>query len=280
MNNNVLILIATFLTLVSCKQEETIKTVKDPMLVKVRNTQLDNWLADNFTKPYNIEVVYHWDPFEVPLDKNLVPPETGKIQPVMDAIQKVWIEPYEAIAGETFMKTYGLKQFILVGSNSFNLDGTITLGTAEGGRKVVIYDVNGFSIKNKDLLKQMLHTIHHEFGHILNQNKDYPNEYRSISKDYTSNWYNVSDQEAYDKGFITPYAMLAFNEDFVEMIALMLVEGKQGFDNLIENSETEEGKIKLIKKKQLVIKYYRDTFNIDFNELQNATFAAIQKFSE
>jgi substrate import-associated zinc metallohydrolase lipoprotein len=244
-------------------------------------TPLDNWLSENFTKPYNIEVKYRWDPYEVPLNKTLVPPQTDKIQPTMEAVKKIWIEPYEQEAGSNFIKKFCPKQYILVGSANWNTDGTIVLGTAEGGRKVVLYVVNYFDRKNIDGIKEMLHTIHHEFGHILHQNILYPASYKQITPgDYTSNWYNVSNEAALNLGFVTPYSMSSADEDFVEMIATMLVEGKAGFDAIVEKATEASAKAALRKKEQIVVDYFSKTYNINFRNLQTRTQAAITEFSK
>ena len=108
---------------------------------------LDRWLHDTLTVPFNIAVKYKWDQFEFELNKTLVPPKEEKIIPVMSAIQKVWMNTYIAEAGALFFKKYCPKYFILSGSASWNENGTITLGTAEGGRKVVLYLVNDFSFR-------------------------------------------------------------------------------------------------------------------------------------
>src|SRR5258708_13277535 len=74
----------------------------------------------------------------------------------------------------------------------------------------------------------MMHTMHHEFGHILHQNVLYPVSFKTISTGYTGNWYNISDAQARQMGFITSYAQAAPDEDFVEMISSMLTGGPNG----------------------------------------------------
>src|SRR5687768_17411825 len=106
---------------------------------KYPSTELDTWLYNSFTAPYNIEVKYRWDNSEVDPYKNLVPPTVGKVQEVMEVVKRVWIDTYSDIAGADFIKQYCPKQFVLVGSGSYNFDGSTTLGTAEGGRKVLLY---------------------------------------------------------------------------------------------------------------------------------------------
>src|SRR6478735_4388768 len=232
---------------VSCKKSENLGSVDDiPGLGGDgwKKGPIDNWIYSNLTKPFNISVKYKWDQFELELNKNLVPPREEKIVPVMEAVKKVWIDTYIAEAGEVFMRTYCPKFFVLCGSASWNTDGTITLGTAEGGRKIVLYVLNdfrtkgmtGYAASDSFNIKQMFHTIEHEFGHILHQTIMYPKEYKSISVGfYTSNWNNVSDANARKDGFVTAYAESSPDEDFVEMVAMMLIEGKAGFEAIINS---------------------------------------------
>ena len=241
---------------------------------------IDTWLETNFTKPYNIEVKYRWDANELP-NKILVPPLVSKVQPVMEGVKAIWIDPYEAEAGSDFIKKFCPKQYVLVGSANWNTDGTIVLGTAEGGKKVVLYQINEFDKKDVAGVKQMLHTIHHEFGHILQQNISTPLAYRRITPgSYTSNWYNVSDAQALSLGYITPYSMLNSDEDFVEILSTMLVEGKTAYDARVNANPSVAGKAALRQKGQIVIDYLKTAYNIDFTRLQTRTQAAIATFTK
>lgn len=238
---------------------------------------IDNWLKTNYVTPYNIEVKYRFDRYEVSLGKALAPVRENKVIPVMEAIMQTWIKPYEDEAGATFIKKLSPKQFVLVGSPEFNSNGTITLGTAEGGRKVVLYVINDFDKKNKGEVKQMLHTIHHEFGHILHQNIMYPEEYKRITPDYTASWNDFSLADARSRGFITEYARSNPDDDFVEMISLLLIEGKTGFDNIINSIPSATAKAELRKKEQIVVRYYKEAWNINFYSLQTRAQEAITK---
>jgi substrate import-associated zinc metallohydrolase lipoprotein len=174
---------------------------------------------------------------------------------------------------------------VLAGSASWNLDGSITLGTAEGGRKVVLYLLNDFRNKTMPgyvpadsvIPKQMFHVIHHEFGHILDQNIRRPIEFDAVTKGfYTADWINTSDYEALHDGFITAYALSSPFEDFVEMISIMLIEGRSGFNNIVNSitgtsargTTADEAKAKLRQKETLVVSYFKNAWNIDFYTLQ------------
>jgi substrate import-associated zinc metallohydrolase lipoprotein len=256
---------------------------------------LDKWLYDTLTVPFNIAVKYKWDQFEFELNKVLVPPKEEKVVPVMSAIKKVWINNYIEEAGLTFFKKYSPKFFILSGSASWNENGTITLGTAEGGRKVVLYLLNDF--RTKDMpgyvpadsanVKQMFHVIEHEFGHILHQTIMYPQEFKQISTGYyTGNWNNISDAAARQDGFVTAYAMSAYDEDFVEMISMMLVEGKAGFDKIVNSippgtsingMSQADAKARLRRKETMVVEYFKTVWKIDFYRLQAKTRKTIDQ---
>lgn len=254
---------------------------------------LDAWLHDTMTVPYNIEVKYKWDQFEFDVTKTLVPPKEEIVIPAIRAIKKVWIDNYINAAGEVFFKKYCPKFFILSGSASWNDNGTITLGTAEGGRKIVMYLLNDFRTKEmpgytqRDTanVKQIFHVIEHEFGHILHQTKMYPPEFKKICAGYyTGNWNNIRDLEALQDGFVTPYAMSNENEDFVEMISMMLIEGKAGFDRIVNSvpegfsvngTSQAQAKDRLRQKEAMVVNYFKAAYNIDFYSLQNNTRQSI-----
>jgi substrate import-associated zinc metallohydrolase lipoprotein len=294
--------IATYLCIVllaiGCKKSENLGSVNDiPGLggdTWVKGP-IDNWVYDNLTRPFNISVKYKWDQFELELNKDLVPPDEEKIIPVMEAVKKVWIDTYIAESGDVFIKTYCPKFFVLCGSASWNTDGTITLGTAEGGRKIVLYVLNDFRTKamadytpsDSNTVKQLFHTIEHEFGHILHQNVLYREDFKRITPGfYTANWNNVSDNAARQDGFVTAYSMSAPDEDFVEMISMMLIEGRAGFDKIVNsipsgasiNGITQADAIaKLRKKEAMVVGYYKDVWGIDFYSLQTRVRGAVDE---
>jgi len=253
---------------------------------------IDQWLFDTLTVPYNIAAKYKWDQFELELNKDIVPPKEEKVIPVMRSVKKVWIEPYVLQGGELFFKKYSPKLFVLAGSASWNLDGSITLGTAEGGRKIVLYLLNDFRNKtmpgyvpaDSAIVKQMFHVIHHEFGHILDQNIRRPVEFDAVCQGfYTADWINTNDNEAMKDGFITAYALSSPFEDFVEMISIMLIEGRSGFDAIVNSitgtstrgTTPDQAKAKLRLKETLIVNYFKQAWNIDFYTLQTRVRNAI-----
>lgn len=291
------VLIAVLLS--ACKKEEPLNAADVDNISGLGGDTwaqgpIDKWIFDNLTTPYNIAVKYKWDQSEIELNKTVVPVKEEQVIPVMSAIKQAWIDVYEAEAGSFFVKKYTPKFFILEGSGSYNPDGTTTLGTAEGGRKVVLYQLNYFRTKGMPgyvpsdsfVIKEVFHTIHHEFGHILHQNVMYPLEYKRITVGlYTTNWNNVSDAEARQDGFITPYSMSGPDDDFVEMISIMLTEGKAGFDRIVNSitgtspngTTAAEAKSRLRQKEALIVDYFKTVWKIDFYSLQARTRTAVER---
>lgn len=246
-----------------------------------KQTAIDQWLQDSLTTPYNISVKYRWDPWELNLDKTLTPPDESKIIPAMSAIKRVWIDPYNAETGsDLFIKKYSPKQFKLVGSVEYNYNGTVLLGQAEGGNNIAFFDINqNFDKDNVTSIKRMIQTSHHEFAHILHQNVLYPQDFKGISSrlnmtGYTATWFNLSSADALENGYITPYSMASADEDFVEMVSVMLMEGRTRTNELF-NSANPSAQQALRTKEQYVVNYFREVWNIDFYSLQARVQAAL-----
>jgi substrate import-associated zinc metallohydrolase lipoprotein len=244
------------------------------------DNELDSWIKDNFVDPYNIEIKYRWAANESDFNKQLIPADPAKVQTIMNVAKGAWIDPYVAEAGEDFFKRFTPRQFILVGSPNYNPDGTITLGTAEAGRKIVLFSVNEFDETDRAMVKEQMHTVHHEFAHILHQTVPYPAEFKEITKGaYTADWYNIPTSVAQSRGFVTSYAMSGPDEDFVEIVAMMLTEGKRGFDRIVCSipDATAQGYIR--EKQDIVVNYFANVYKIDIYSLQARTEAAIDDFA-
>jgi len=248
---------------------------------------IDDYVFQNFTRPYNIQVKYKWDPYEVNFTKTLTPVKESQVLTVMDVVNKVWIEPYEKITEKIgFIRQYAPKQFVLVGSAEYNGNGTIKLGEVEGGRKILLLKLNDFDKKNISGITQMAHTIHHEFAHVLHQNLTYPETFKTLNPEwYSATWFNVSNEEANKQGLITNYAKANVDDDFVETVAYLLIEGQEEFDLTIayleaDTTTTRAQSLKaasiLKQKEELVVWYYKMAFNIDFRALQKEVKAAIE----
>ena len=281
--NKLFLALGVILVVASCKKSENLDLPQPVGLggeVVARNT-IDKWLLDSLTTPYNIAVKYRWDAWELNLNKTLTPPDESRIIAAMSAIKRVWIDPYNAETGsDLFIKKYSPKQFVLVGSVEYNYNGTVVLGQAEGGNNIAYFDINqNFDKNNVTSIQRMIQTSHHEFAHILHQTVMYPQDYKFITSNlglpgYTATWFNVSPAQALQWGYITPYSMASYDEDFVEMIANMLMLGKSRYEEVVASTNADAQQ-SLRAKEQIVVTYFRQVWNIDFYSLQNRVQAAL-----
>ena len=203
------------------------------------------------------------------MGKYFYPPTEAKVQPMLEIVKKVWIDAYTQVAGQDFIKSIAPRQISLIGGYNVNSDGTITLGFADSGMKITLFNVDQLDTHNHSGTRQYFHTIHHEYCHIINQKKPYSEEYGKITPSgYTSNWYNVKLVDANNAGFITPYSMLNDIEDFAEMTSGMLSMSKTAWDAKVNAISDEKGRAFIRKKEAFVVEYFKSEWNIDIYQLQ------------
>ncbi|MDR7208709.1 putative zinc-binding metallopeptidase [Flavobacterium piscis] len=232
---------------------------------------LDNWITDNYLNPYNINIQYKWNQNAVDNNRYLYPPEENKVQPVLEVIQKIWLDSYNAIAGPDFVKKIAPREIVMVGGANLDLTGTLTLGLAEGGQRVTLFETDNVDITDRENVKQFIHTIQHEYIHILNQHKPYDEKSMATitPSGYTANWYAISDADANEEGFITAYAKSNINEDFAEMASVMLINSKDEYEALLAGIHSEAAVAAIRAKEVIVVKYFKKEFNLDFYDLRD-----------
>lgn len=267
-----------FMTLVAvafcaCSEDELdSKSIFDSETV-VEQNEFDQWLLNNYTTPYNIDFKYRFEDKESDESYNLAPADYDKSVALAKMTKHLWLESYEELAGPEFIRTYCPKLMHLVGSPAYNSQGSIVLGTAEGGLKITLYNVNNIDLDNLDIDELnywYFKTMHHEFAHILHQTKNYSTDFNLISaSNYQSaSWVNVSDKDALDMGFVSPYASSETQEDFVEIIAIYVTNTAEYWDTLV-GAANEEGQELINQKLALVKDYMLTTWGIDMDELRD-----------
>jgi substrate import-associated zinc metallohydrolase lipoprotein len=164
-------------------------------------------------------------------------------------IRYLFYDVYTKYAGEEFMKQYGPRMFHFIGSTGYSpTTGTEVLGTAAGGVKITLYNVNeikpwsetvDYTPSDVEVLNERIfHTMHHEFSHILHQTKSYPITYGQV----TSGSYDPIDWQERDSvtthqlGYVTHYASSANYEDFVETLSGIITDTDARWMNRIINA--------------------------------------------
>lgn len=193
--------------------------------------EFDKYLYENYQLKYNIAFQYKLDDESTDMDYNLVPVGYEQAQIVAHAIKYLWLDVYDKQQGPEFLKFYAPRIINVIGCPAINAaQGTETLGVAEGGVKITLYNMNDIDLTNMPWLnKYIFHVMHHEFSHILHQTKSFPKEYELISAGLydSQSWQYRSDAEAYSLGFVTPYSMSEAHEDFVEVISSYITDTRE-----------------------------------------------------
>ena len=257
-----------FTLLTSCSEEDL--SSKSVFVDKeTSNDAFDQWIYENYTMPYNIDLKYQLDDKETDFQYSLVPATYENSVRVSHAVLYCWLQAYDEVAGVGFTRTYVPKIIQLVGSNAHNKKGTVVMGTAENGMKVTLYAVNFFK-NDRTTLNTYFQIMHHEFTHILTQNKEYDTEFRTISDgDYiTGDWSNKFESESLAAGFITPYAMSEYNEDFAETLSYYLIYTSAQWDTKMRLAG-EDGAAIIGSKVDFIRRYMKTSWEIDIDELRD-----------
>ncbi len=235
----------------------------------VKKNKFDAWISQNYVSDYNVNLLYRYEDIETNHDYTLAPADMEKAEKLAKIVKYCWLEAYDAVAGINFTRTYVPKTLQMIGSGAYESNGTVVLGTAEGGMKVTLYFVNELAMDADFLNEYYFKTMHHEFAHILHQTKNYDPAYDRITEsDYVQgDWYQIGEEEALSKGFITPYAMSEPREDIAEMTAMYIVTAPSEWEARLEAAG--EGRAKIEQKLGIVKKYMQDSWNINLDDLRD-----------
>ena len=244
---NILLLVAALMVgagFTSCSDDDFTASIFDTTERPLDRTQysfpLDTFIKKNFLEPYNLQFLYRMEDIGSDMQKNLVPASYDKSVDLAVLSKYLWYDVYKQLSAEgvtvdnqfssnpTFLQSYSPRIIHVIGSASYNTStGTETLGTAEGGKKITLYKVNRLDPNDIDFINEyFFKTMHHEFGHILDQTIQRPTEFNTISNGLydATDWGNKPDSCAVALGFVSNYASSQAREDWVEVMANYIVK--------------------------------------------------------
>lgn len=219
-------IIAMCFILSGCYPDETLNVpVKEN---DIDLNELDQYIQTNFVDKYGITIRYKASELKLDPGRVATSPKLEVVRPMLDFIQKFWIDPYmEVENGQKFFEEQSPSEVYFLGGLLYNSNGTVTLGTADAGVRITFTNVNAIDPDSVEWRALQLQTVYHEFAHTVHQDFKLPPSFETISPSgYTSAgaWFVLSDDEALERGFVTPYATSSPNEDFAELVALYLYE--------------------------------------------------------
>ena len=259
---------------VSCRQE-TLNPESVITLDKIHENDFDKWLRANYVDPYNIEFRYKYNINESDMNYFTVPADLQSSIIMAHLVKYLCMESYDEVAGVDFTRAYFPKLFFLIGEFEYRNNGTMILGTAEGGKKIMLSGINYLPRFVRDaaaLNRYYIQTIHHEFTHILNQTKDYPADYKQITGDgYVADQWSTSpyDTTYLQNGFISSYSQYADYEDFAEMLSTYVIHDEAWWQAQLQAAGPKGAKL-IQAKFDMVKEYMSESWNIDITALRDA----------
>ncbi|WP_066628280.1 zinc-binding metallopeptidase [Labilibacter marinus] len=275
-----LIIFAISVILGACSEEEGIDTSISVISVEQgKANDFDKYLNHILVKPYNIRFLYKFEDVESDLNYQLVPAVYENSIRMANLVKYLCLDAYEEVAPDNFLEAYFPKMMMMVGSGAYRNNGTVVLGTAEGGLKITLYDINNLDVTDIDRLYEFyFRTIFHEFSHILHQTKDYTTDFDRISAtEYVGGSWNDAweDKSSLEAGFISDYSSKEADEDFVELIAHYITNTPEVWEEKMVAAAKDgaKGRAVIEAKMAIVSSYLSQSWDIDIDELR----AAIQK---
>ena len=248
--------------------------------------ELDEYIDENFTQRYGIAVRYKFVDSHLLPGQRTTPPRLENVRPMLDFIQEFWIDPYlEVENGEVFFENHVPSEIILFGGLIFQ-GNTVLLGIAESGARISLLDVNSIDPEDPEWILFQLGTIYHEFAHVVHQRYKLPTGYETITPTgYTSpgSWFNITEDEALNRGFVSPYGSSSPNEDYAELVAAFLFDPDFETNFMIEEENCIDadcesrnaGKAFIKEKLAAITDHHQRVTGVSLEDLRTATQAKI-----
>ena len=284
-----LIVAVAAMTMTSCSSDDPDSQSIFPTGSGVEN-EFDQWIRKNYSEPYNIKVLYRYVDYETDNTYNVIPADVDKVKALAIIMKHIWLDAYTEVLGPDFLRLYSPRIFQFLGSGEYNSNGSVVLGTAEGGLKITLFRVNAMDLDNiliddvspfpntgatpLDLNYWFFHTMHHEFCHILTQHKNYSTDFQlvSSSKYRAGDWINVKDEEAPLQGFVSGYASGEYNEDFAEIYSTYVTHTDAAWEQILkagEKGDDKSGREAIETKLGIMKNYFLTSWGFDLDDLRD-----------
>lgn len=261
--------------LTACSSDDDMQRESIITVDAVDYTPFDYWLQRNYVLPYNISFKYRYEDIESDMNYFTIPSRYEDAVKMAHLVKYLCIEAYDEVGGIDFTRAYFPKLIFTIGEWEYRNNGTYILGTAEGGRKILLSGTNyleQYLPSSEDLNNYYLRTIHHEFTHILNQTKEYSADFQLITgTDYVADQWSESplDQGYLQRGFISAYSQHSDVEDFAEMLSLFVCYSEEQWNRWMDEAGPDGSRL-INAKLDIVNNYMKSTFNIDLTLLRSS----------
>ena len=291
------------------------QSVVDAGMVQNPQTELDRWIADSITAPYNIEVVYRWQKNANTGTTFVSPPKPDNVKAILRAVRELCFETYrqESLGGEDFIQGKTPLRVYLYGGKNVDENGVELLNNPLlTPSEMCIFRVDDFKAGDTDKMYALMRSVHHQFARRLAELVAYdrdkftaisghrytgsteplaaPLGYSKKEKDY----FGLADY-ANKRGFYTMQAFLSAEDDFAEIISSTLCATPKEVNDAINtaqtpdqdsdpevqqqyNKEAEQAYKEIVAKQAFVEQYMQKSLHINFKQLQIASLRRINNY--
>lgn len=241
-------------------------------------TELDQWLSEEFTRPYNIEVGYTRTPYRETDWPDNLPPNREKIRPLLEALKALWIVPFEQAGGTPFMKEYVPRQILLWGDVNLNSLQIGEINTSLGEAVLPVFGVDRFSTATAENLFPYVRMATFAFAKRLVQGRPSlldkfaalnPSSFYydwSKSADVSKGEYSFHGTPySWKKGFFSNGAMESSLCDFAETLSMLVCLSVSEINECLNTAQElggEGAKATLQRKMAFVDEFLWENFKI------------------
>lgn len=241
-------------------------------------TELDRWLSEEFSQPYNMEVVYTRATYKETDWPDNLPPHQEKIRPLMEALKALWIVPFEQAGGTAFVKEYAPRQILLLGEVNLNSLQIGEINTSLGETVLPVFGINRFSAETAETLFPYVRMATFAFAKRLMQGRSSlldkfaalnpsPLYYDwSRSADVPRGAYQFQGTPySWKKGFFSNGAMESSLCDFAETLSMLVCLSVSEINECLNTAQElggEGAKATLLRKMAFVDEFLWENFKI------------------
>ena len=304
------------LSCVACSEDKLSgNSVIDENKTQIEATELDNWILNNITKPYGIEVIYRWEKNSNADGVYIYPPKIEKVRAVLEAVKELGLDTYllKEVGGKDFLLGRLPIKLYLYGGGNPDENGVERLYNPQlTAAEMCIYNVNEFEPTDFDKVFVLMRSVHHQLAKRLMQFVSYDRDkfYAISGLRYTGTTEPIAaplgyaktgkerfglDNYANKRGFYTMLSFLSAEDDFAEIISSTLTSTpKEVYDAGVAAStpdtdvdpevnaryakEAEQAYKEFIAKQTFVNEYVQKEWHINLKQMQVISVRRINNY--
>lgn len=289
------VLIIFLFSFFSCHKETIDKTKTVLTIEKESNIALQKWINKSYTNPYNISVSYKWQNVSTYDESILYPPQQDKVKQVLEATKKLWLDLFKEKLTEDFIYDFLPLEIKLYGGANIE-DGYESLNVGSSPLTMSLFRVDSYQ-KDQEHVYRLMRNIFNNYVKLLIWKKPFDRlAFQKYNRfPYSQNHQrgeDIYEKNVFDTGFYSlPASWVGVDEDFAETVSMILTHSTSEIDDMINEASTipigasyreiqerTETRRVLEWKRDFVIKYFKDQYNLDLYKLSYTSVIRMQNY--